>query len=186
MIIIGITGTLGAGKGTVVEYLKQQFGFMHLSVRDFLVDLIEKRGLTVNRDSMVTVANELRKKNGPSFIVDELFSIAKKRNARCVIESIRTPGEVYSLKGKGVFFLLAIDADPEIRYQRIKIRNSVTDKVDFMEFVQNEKREYETNDPHKQNLKKCISLADFAVINNGSKEELLKKIDRILNQISVQ
>ena len=33
-IIIGITGTLGAGKGTVVEYLKKK-SFKHYSVRSF-------------------------------------------------------------------------------------------------------------------------------------------------------
>ena len=33
MIIIGITGTLGAGKGTIVDYLVKQKGFVHYSVR---------------------------------------------------------------------------------------------------------------------------------------------------------
>lgn len=41
MIIIGITGTLGAGKGTVVEYLKTK-GFKHFSVREFLTQEIKK------------------------------------------------------------------------------------------------------------------------------------------------
>ena len=35
MIIIGITGTIGAGKGTIVELLIKK-GFKHYSVRDFL------------------------------------------------------------------------------------------------------------------------------------------------------
>jgi dephospho-CoA kinase len=38
MFIIGITGTIGAGKGTVVEYLVGQKGFDHYSVRSFLID----------------------------------------------------------------------------------------------------------------------------------------------------
>ena len=37
MLIIGITGTLGAGKGTVVEYLVEKKGFDHYSVRAFLL-----------------------------------------------------------------------------------------------------------------------------------------------------
>ena len=31
MLIIGITGTLGAGKGTIVEYLREK-GFRHLTI----------------------------------------------------------------------------------------------------------------------------------------------------------
>ncbi len=42
MLIIGITGTLGAGKGTIVEYLEKEMGFDHLSVRDFITKEIEK------------------------------------------------------------------------------------------------------------------------------------------------
>ena len=53
MIIIGITGTLGAGKGTIVDYLIKTKGFTHYSVRAFITKEIEKRKLPVNRDSMV-------------------------------------------------------------------------------------------------------------------------------------
>ena len=38
-MIIGITGTLGAGKGAVVEFLKQK-DFKHYSVRNFLIEEI--------------------------------------------------------------------------------------------------------------------------------------------------
>ena len=45
MIIIGITGTIGAGKGTIVDYLMQKCGFRHYSVRQYLLDVIQKAGL---------------------------------------------------------------------------------------------------------------------------------------------
>ena len=61
MLVIGITGTLGAGKGTMVEYLIKEKGFNHFSVRQFLLEEIRKRNLPENRDSMVVVANELTK-----------------------------------------------------------------------------------------------------------------------------
>ena len=40
MIVIGITGTIGAGKGTIVEYLVEKKGFLHFSVREFLLKKI--------------------------------------------------------------------------------------------------------------------------------------------------
>ena len=52
MLIIGITGTLGAGKGTVVEYLVEKQGFDHYSVRSFLLKEINRRGMPENRDSI--------------------------------------------------------------------------------------------------------------------------------------
>ena len=60
MITIGITGTLGAGKGTIVDYLVKSRGFEHYSVRAFITEEIKRRGLPVNRDSMTQVGNDLR------------------------------------------------------------------------------------------------------------------------------
>ena len=63
-MIIGITGSFGAGKGAVAEYLVEHKGFKHLSVRTLLTKEIEKRGLPLDRDSMAAVANQLRKEAG--------------------------------------------------------------------------------------------------------------------------
>ena len=63
MKIIGITGTLGAGKGTVVDFLVSEKGYKHYSVRSFISEEIIKRNLPLNRDSMVVVANDLRANN---------------------------------------------------------------------------------------------------------------------------
>jgi dephospho-CoA kinase len=182
-MIIGITGTLGAGKGTIVEYLIRQKGFIHFSVREFLLSEIKKRQMPQNRDSMVIVANELRAKHSPSYIIDELYNESQKINKNSVIESIRTPGEVYSLRGKDLFFLFGVDADPAIRFKRIKLRKSETDQIDFQTFIKNEEREMTSTDPNKQNLKKCLELADFLFTNNGSMNDLYKEIEHVLIQI---
>ncbi len=76
--------------------------------------------------------------------------------------------------------LLAIDADPHLRYERIKSRKSETDDIDFATFIENEKREMTTSDPNKQNLQKCIQMADFKFINNGSIKELIYQVDEKL------
>jgi dephospho-CoA kinase len=180
MIIIGITGTIGAGKGTLVEYLVEKKGFVHYSVRGFLIEELNKRNMPLNRDSMVMVANELRERNSPSYIIDQLFEQAKQAGKDAVIESIRTPGEVESLRKKNNFCLLAVDADPEIRYKRIVQRNSETDHISFEEFLSNEQREMTSTDPNKQNLSKCIAMADCLLNNNGSIEGLYKQLEEKL------
>jgi len=184
MIIIGITGTLGAGKGTVVDYLVKNKNFKHFSARGLLIEEIEKRGLENNRDSMVMVANDLRKKFGPGYIAEELFKRACESNDSAVIESLRTVGEIEILRKKGSFTLLAINADPKIRYERISIRGSTTDNISFEKFLADEQREMESIDPNKQNLSECIKRADFVINNNGSMDELSEKIEKILQIIT--
>ncbi|MCX6245058.1 MAG: AAA family ATPase [Bacteroidetes bacterium] len=183
MIIIGITGTLGAGKGTIVDYLVGEKGFVHYSVRTYLLEKIRELGMAENRDSMFTLANELRSAHGPSYVTDQLYLRALDSGKDCVIESIRTPGEIESLRAKGHFFLLAADADPLIRYRRILLRQSETDLVSWETFTENEAREMSTTDPNKQNLRKCIEMADFILLNNGTKKDLILQVDTVLDQV---
>ncbi|MBS1612796.1 MAG: AAA family ATPase [Bacteroidetes bacterium] len=183
MRIIGITGTIGSGKGTIVDYLVKHHGFTHFSVRGYLTGILNQRGLTVNRDTMVMLANELRAANSPSFIAEELYRVAKEAGKECIIESIRTVGEITSLRKQENFYLFAVDADQKLRYTRIVERASETDKINFETFVDNELREMTNTDPNKQNLDACMRLADFTFLNNGSFDDLYRQIDTVLERI---
>ena len=182
-MIIGITGTIGAGKGTIVDYLVSQKGFEHFSVRDFLIEVIEQRGMPVNRDSMVAVANDLRATFSLSYITDQLFERAVKSGKKAVIESIRAVGEIDSLRKSKDFVLFAVDADIRKRYDRIRQRQSATDHIDFDTFVANEKREMTTTDPTKQNLSECIKKADYVFTNDNDIIDLQNSVGKILAEI---
>ena len=183
MIIIGITGTIGAGKGTIVDYLMQKSGFRHYSVRQYLLDVIQKAGMEPNRDSMTVVGNALRAAHRPSFITDELYHQALQSGENAIIESVRTEGEVLSLRQKPHFYLFAVDADPKLRYERVVLRNSETDHIDYETFLANEKREFVAEDPNRQNLSKCIQMADYVFQNNGDREALYAQVDAAMSRI---
>jgi len=181
-MIIGITGTLGAGKGTIVEFLLKR-DFKHYSVSGFISEDIVRRGMPVNRDSMILVGNDLRAKFGPGYIVEELYKKALANGGNAVIESIRCLGEIDALKNKDDFVLLSIDADIEARYSRIRERAGPKDNVTFDEFVSREQLEKKSNDPTKQNIQACMEIADYNINNNWTREELDSKVEKILDGI---
>jgi len=183
MKIIGITGTLGAGKGTIVDYLVTKRDFAHYSARDFINEEVIRRGRPLNRDSQTLTANELRAEHGPGYIIQELYKRALGFKKNSIIESIRTPGEVTSLKEAGDFIFLAIDADPALRYERITKRGSEKDSVSFEKFLTDESREMTSSDPTKQNISAVMAQADYKLINNGTREELEVAIEKILAEI---
>ncbi len=165
-MIVGITGTLGAGKGNLVKAL-QEAEFNHFSVRGFLTKQLEAAGKPLDRDHMVDLANELRAKHNPSYIAEQLFEQAKNSGGNSVIESLRTPGEVQVLRDQSEFFLIAVDGPIEDRYQRVTTgRKSSTDDVSFEEFRAQEQREMTSTDPTKQNIGKCMSMADYFFWSN--------------------
>ena len=134
---------------------------------------------------MVIVANDLRATRGSSYIVEQLYEQAKMSGKNTIIESIRTIGEVQALKNKGRCYLFAIDADPKTRYERAVLRGSETDKISYEEFIMNEQREMQNEDPSKQNVAKCIQSADFVFTNNGTIEELHKQIEDVIAKITI-
>lgn len=183
MIILGITGTLGAGKGTVVDYLVNKKGFKHYSMSGYIKEKLIKKGLEPNRDNLRIVANEIRSKYGPDYITKKLFNRAKKENSNVIIESIRNPKEAAFIKFQNNGYLFAVDANQKIRYFRIQKRASEKDNVTFKEFKEQEKKELQSKDLNAQNLPKCILMADFKLDNNGTIKELYEKVEKSLSKI---
>jgi dephospho-CoA kinase len=180
-MIIGITGTNGSGKGTVVEYLVAK-GFTHYSARGLITKEVERRGFPVNRDNTRLVANDLRQQHGPDYVIRALYGEAREAGGDAVIESLRTVGEAKFLRGEGGL-LFATDADRALRYERITARQSALDKVSFEQFCEQEDREMNATDPWDMNIAGVMAMADYTIQNNGTVEELRTQVDEILEKI---
>ncbi|OGG40862.1 hypothetical protein A2118_00520 [Candidatus Kaiserbacteria bacterium GWA2_50_9] len=180
-MIVSVTGTNGAGKGAVVEYLVQR-GFKHYWVREFLVEEIHRRELPVDRSSMREVANDLRKQHGPSYVIETLYARAKADGGNALIESVRVLGEANFLKGHGAP-LIAVDADRKLCYERVVARSSETDKADYDTWVKEEEREWANTDAWDMDVVGVMKLADFILQNNGTLEELHAQIDGVLAKL---
>lgn len=183
-MIIGITGTDGAGKGTVVDYLVSTKGFIHYHGRKLFIEEIVRQGLENNRANMRVVANELRSKHGNDVIVKLFLGQAKERGDKdVIIDSIRAVAEAETLKTQGGI-LLSVDADKKIRYERIQARASSSDDVTFEEFIELEEREMNDPDPHGMQKAKVMAMADYTIENNTSTDDLYTQVEVFLKKVN--
>jgi dephospho-CoA kinase len=77
-------------------------------------------------------------------------------------------------------YLLAVLADSEVRYTRIKKRGWKKDNVTFERFMQQEQNEMNNTNPSQMNLKNCIAMADYKIYNNWTLEELQQEIENFI------
>ena len=169
-MIIGLTGTLGSGKGMVAEYLTKKHNFTYYSVRNFFAQEVLHRGKMVNRDTIAEVAASVRAEHGATYALEQLMS-QMLTGKNVVIESIRTKEEAQYLKSKGAF-LWAIDADLQVRYQRTLQRDASVEHVSFERFVEQEKKEVALRD--------VIAAADVVLRNDGTKEQIFGEVEAAL------
>ncbi|MDB5195023.1 MAG: hypothetical protein JWO84_207 [Parcubacteria group bacterium] len=186
-MILGITGTNGAGKGAVVDYLVQKKGFTHYSVRDLIIEEVEKRGLELNRINIGETGTDMRRTNDPAYFTNTFIERAQDAGQEnIIIESIRALAEAENIHRHGGF-MVGVDAPPALRYERITARGTVTDKVSLEEFHEQEDREYrpkDSNDPAQMNVLGVLAASDCTLMNDGTLEELQAKIDTMLTDLS--
>jgi dephospho-CoA kinase len=182
-VIIGIAGSFGAGKGVVVDYLVQHKGFKHYSVRNFIFDEARRRGLDITKGREVTIplGNELRATHGPAYLVESLYQQALQDGSDAVIESLRAVAEVRRLRELGAL-VIGVDADERLRFERSIGRGSETDHVTFEEWLDQQSRESNPDDPTKQDIFGALKEADIIVTNNGTLEELYAQIEQALTK----
>jgi dephospho-CoA kinase len=177
-MILGITGTNGAGKGTVVEHLKEK-GFAHYSASGFITEEVVRRGLPVNRTSMQEVGIDLRRIHGPAYLVETLYLKAIQEGGDAIIESIREAAGAAFLKERRAF-LVTVDADRRIRYERAILRGSAKDTVTFEQFCEQEDRELDARSEFGMQIRSVMALADYVIHNDGTLKELHLQVDAML------
>ena len=170
MHLIGLTGTHGAGKGTVTEILARGYGFAVYSVSEFLASEALRRGMQPDRAARRDIANELRRLS-PTALMEAVYATLPEGVERVVIEPQYTLEEVRCIQGKGGI-VLALDAPLEMRYARIQVRGSTKDIVSFEEFRRSQELEMRSKDGDRQNLTAAMAAADVWLKNDGTREEL--------------
>lgn len=180
MVIFGLSGTNGSGKDTVGIMLAERHGFLYVPVSDFLREEAKKRGLPIEREVLRTISAEWRRESGMGVLVDksvELFNKEPGRYKGIVAVPMRNVGEaehIHKLGGK----LIWVDADPKIRYERIRKRLRTTeDEKTFEEFLAEEEAEmHQSGDAATLNLSGVKDISDIFLENNGSDINAFKDV----------
>ena len=183
-MIIGLTGSLAAGKGVVSDFLKEK-GFVYLSLSNELREIAKQRKIELTRENLQNLGNQLREIEGPGVLAKIVIDkIKSQQYSKAIIDGIRNPAEIEELKKLKNFFLISVDAPQQIRFERMKERNRESDPIVWEEFLRIDIKdkgggELETG----QGVEKCMSKADFVLINQGSLEEIKKRIEELYEEI---
>jgi len=183
MVLIGLTGTHGAGKGTVVNYLVREHGFTCLSVSEFLAAEAERRGMQPDRHARHDIANEYRAR-GPLALMEAVLATVPERVERVILEPQYTEEEVRFVQERGGM-VIAVDADLETRYERVHVRGSAKDDVSFEEFKASQEAEMAAAKAGEQNLQGAMVAADVHLQNNSTIEAIERDVHTVLQEHNI-
>lgn len=182
-MIIGLTGKNCSGKGEVARFLVDA-GYQYFSLSDEVREELEHRNKEVTRNSLTVTANQLRSDHGAGILAERVLQKLDP-TSHAVVDSIRNPFEVEALRRRDGFHLISVEADPKIRYERIKSRRREQDPKTYEEFLEVEAREAQSDDPASQQLNRTGEMADAVVENNGTLDELHEQIRQVINALAM-
>ncbi|MBS3107139.1 dephospho-CoA kinase [Candidatus Woesearchaeota archaeon] len=173
-MIIGITGTMAAGKTTVAKILEEH-GFRHLTYSDILRQAARKRGIEPTRQHLQQLGTALKEEHGPGVLSKLLLA---HHQGDLVADGIRTVPEIEELKRHGAV-IWAVVASQETRFARLKSRNRKGDPATLDAFKDLDELE-NSGATSGQDINACIKRADRVIDNDGSLEDLHFRVETLL------
>lgn len=174
-MIIGLIGTIASGKGLISEYLKSK-GFQQIILSDFIKKELEKENKSFSRTNLQDKGNELRNKFGAGILAIKALEGINKENV--VIDGIRNLAEIDEIKKKNAI-IIGIDAPVEVRWKRYE-KGLKENIKSYKEFIERDLRDRKEQIEHGLQIDQCLEKADFKIINNLGKEDLYRKVERVL------
>jgi dephospho-CoA kinase len=177
--IIATVGMCGSGKSVAGERL-EQLGFAKVYFGGLTIEEVERRSLEVNEKNERAVREELRRTHGMGAFA--LLSLPKidtflAEGKRVLIDGLYSFSEYKILKQKfgDSLLVLAVYTPRALRYERLSRRE--VRPLTAAEAVSRDFSEIE-------NIEKGgpIALADYTIVNDGTKEDLIRRLDRILKE----
>jgi dephospho-CoA kinase len=177
-VVIGIAGMPGAGKATFAKIAKQK-GYAVVVMGDEIREETKRRGLEPTPENIGEVMLQLREEEGPAVVARRCIpKIEKARENIVLVDGIRSLHEVKAFQKRfPSFVLVAVHSSPETRFQRLFRRRRSDDPEGWETFVKRDQRELDVG------LGNAIAMADYLIVNEGTKEEFKAKILQVLEDV---
>lgn len=191
-IVIGLAGKKGAGKEKFVQCLqiaatettqkKKFFGIRQVKSSGILVEILNFLDAPINRENLQNMAEAIRFCLGNNAISNAIRSKIRKNQADITFfDGVRWQSDVDMVRTFRRSYIIFIETAEQIRYQRIRNRGEKPEERN-LSLEQFQKEELAPTETYLSEIKK---QADFIIENNGSEEELYKKVKHFFeNQIS--
>lgn len=176
-LMLGFCGMLGSGKTAACAYIAEKFGGKKFRYSTPMAEMLDKLGLAQTRRNLQDMGTGMRKTFG-----EDVWGIAMRRQIEqtreslIVIDGIRRFGDLTPLQSLSGFYLIFMDADTEMRFERQKDRTRDVSKT-LEQFRLDEQHEAE------KQIQDIGKTADHVIRNNGTLEEFYQQLDHLLHEL---
>ncbi|MDB5163390.1 MAG: putative Dephospho-CoA kinaselike protein [Candidatus Saccharibacteria bacterium] len=182
MKLVTFVGMPGAGKSSCVDHMTAK-GLPSVYFGGITIDEVKRRGLEVNEVNEKIVREDIRAKEGAGAyanrIIAQVEELAGQGHTKVIADGLYTWTEYKIFKEKfgDNAIIIAIAAPRKIRHERLANRpiRPLTDaEVTAREYAEIEN--IEKGGP--------IANADYTLVNDASPQDLLSKLDSVLQTVN--
>ena len=179
MTNLGLMGPAGSGKGFAAKHIAKKYGYKIINLGDIVRSLARKEHVKPSRENLERLQAKFSKKYGKDFVIGHALEKASAIKGPVLIDGIRKPIQAKLTKEKLKAKLILVDAEPEIRFERMKERRR---KSGFSKTI-GEFKKLEEKENKVFNLKKTFSMADYRVDNSNGEKYLFSQLDKIMEKL---
>lgn len=178
--VIALLGMPGSGKSEAIEYLMARYKWPKIYFAQPTFDEMERRGMERTQANERLVREDLRNMHGEDYYAQEAVKKVEALPDAPVIllESFYSAPEyrVFKDRFRDAFLTIAIHARPSIRHERLLHRPERP-----LTLTQSEERDWAQLNRLTQGTP--IALADYMIVNEGTKEEFCRALDQVIAKI---
>ncbi|NCB20484.1 MAG: hypothetical protein EOM88_00975 [Clostridia bacterium] len=179
-LILGFTGKIASGKEVCQTYINNNYNSDSFRFSTALRDVLKRLYLPINRTNLQDLSLALRTAFGENILAEIISEDAQNsQKDLVVIDGIRRLADISKLKNLPNFKLISIDAQAELRYERMRLRNENKGDAEktYAQFIKDDEKEAELEIPE------VIAKADFHLDNNSDLNNLYQQIDNIIEKL---
>lgn len=185
---IALVGMTGSGKSDIADELVKK-GYQFFRFGQITLDIVKDKGLKPTEENEQPIREQVRKEHGMGAYailnIPKIDTYLKKGDV--VGDGLYSWSEYKILKDKygSQLTVIALYSPPDKRYERLANRKLNKDDSDLRNRPTTIKQSKERDYAEIENIEKGgpIAMADYTLVNTGTKEELISSLKEILKDL---